>query len=77
MSLETRVDTLEKQHQSLYNTIHGLVKAMADIKHIALKNQHEIIGVKVNLSGIQAEVTGVKEDVSELAQSTMSGFQHP
>lgn len=68
MSVEARLDRLEVQHKSIDAEIHGLARVCADTKNIALTNQHDIAGLKM-------DVVGVKSDLAALAQATLSGFK--
>lgn len=68
MSLESRVDKLETQVKILDENQHSLAKACADIKTIALTNQHDIAGLKV-------DVAGVKSDIAALTEAMFAGFR--
>ncbi|MGI9278214.1 MAG: hypothetical protein ACR2PX_01080 [Endozoicomonas sp.] len=68
MSVESRLDKLEEQHRQLDANQHGLAKVCADIKNIALTNQHDIAGLKI-------DVSSVKSDLAALVQATMAGFK--
>ncbi|MCW7555675.1 hypothetical protein NX722_24215 [Endozoicomonas gorgoniicola] len=68
MSVEARLEKLETQHKQLDANQHSLAKVCADIKTIALTNQHDIAGLKV-------DVAGVKSDLAALTQATLAGFK--
>ena len=61
MSLEARVKKLEEHHKQMDANLHSLVKVTAEIKNIALTNQHDI--------------AGLKSAVAALAEATHSGFK--
>ncbi|MCW7554850.1 hypothetical protein NX722_19960 [Endozoicomonas gorgoniicola] len=60
-SVEARLDKLEAQHRNLDKEVHGLARVCADIKNIALTNQHDIASL----------TTCVKS----LAEATHAGFK--
>ncbi|WP_422135894.1 hypothetical protein [Endozoicomonas sp. ALD040] len=68
MSVESRLEKLEEQHRQLDANQHGLAKVCADTKNIALTNQHDIAGLKI-------EVSSVRSDLAALIQATMAGFK--
>ena len=79
-SVEERLDKLEQQHKNLDADLHSLAKVCADIKNIALTNQHDIAGLKVNLSAL-AEATHagfkrVDEQHNEFVQETRERFDN-
>ncbi len=61
MSLESRVVSLEEHHKQMDANLHSLAKVCADIKNIALTNQHDIAGLKTS--------------VAALAEATHAGFR--
>ena len=67
-SVEVRLDRLEAQHRSLDTEVHGLARVCADIKNIALTNQHDIAAVKSDVAGLSA-------CVKALADATYAGFK--
>ena len=68
MSLEARVETLEKHHKQMDACLHGLARVCADIKNISLTNQHDIAELKADVSGLTA-------CVKTLAEATHAGFR--
>ncbi len=61
MSEEARLKKLEAQHKALDANQHSLAKVCADIKTIALTNQHDIAGIKACITA--------------LAEATHAGFE--
>ena len=68
MSLEARVEKLEEHHKQMDASLHGLARVCADIKNIALANQHDIAAVKSDVGGLSA-------CVKALADATHAGFK--
>ena len=82
MSVETRLDNLESQHKQIDANQHSLAKICADIKNIALTNQHDIASLKVDVAGIKTDIGGLKTDIhgvkaciAALAEATHAGFR--
>ena len=61
MSVEARLEKLETQHKQLDANQHSLARTCADIKNIALTNQHDIAGLKTS--------------ITVLAEATYAGFK--
>ncbi|MGI9275857.1 MAG: hypothetical protein ACR2PT_13580 [Endozoicomonas sp.] len=63
MSVEARLENLETQHKQLDANQHSLARVCADIKNIALTNQHDIAGLKVDVAEVKAGLEGVKTEL--------------
>lgn len=88
MSLEARIEKLEEQHRQADANMHSLAKVCADIKNIALTNQHDIAELKTDVAklkadvaelkadvaGLKTDVTGLTACVQALAEATHAGF---
>ena len=82
MSIESRLDNLEEKYRNHDADLHSLARVCADIKNIALTNQHDIAGVKVDVAGLKTDIAGIKKDSAEtkaciaaLAEATYAGFK--
>ena len=75
MSVEARLDKLEEQHRVLDANLHSLAKVCAEVKNIALTNQHDIAGLKVDLAGLKVNVAGLEQCIAALAEATHAGFR--
>ncbi|KEQ19230.1 hypothetical protein [Endozoicomonas numazuensis] len=65
-SIEARLDKLEIQHKNLDADMHSLVKVCAEVKNIALTNQSDITGLKLDVSDVINDIADVKNDVNSL-----------
>ena len=68
MHLETRVEKLEEHHKQMDTCTHGLARTCADIKNIALTNQHDIATVKSDISNLST-------NLKALTDATHAGFR--
>ena len=77
-SVEARLDKLEAQHRNLDAEVHGLARVCADIKNIALTNQHDIAGLTACVKALaEATHAGFKradEQHSEFVKETRERF---
>ena len=79
-SVEARLDKLEAQHHNLDKEVHGLARVCADIKNIALTNQHDIAGLTACVKALaEATHAGFKradEQHLEFVKETRERFEH-
>ena len=82
MSVEVRLGKLEAQHKNLDANQHSLARVCADIKNIALTNQHDIAGVKTDVACMKTDIVCMKTDIAglkgciaALTEATHAGFK--
>ena len=75
MSLEARVDVLEVNYSTLDESLHSLVRAVADIKGIVLENRDLLIKHDKKLDQQGKEIAALKSCITALADATYAGFK--
>ena len=79
MSLEARVDVLERKHAALDADVHSLVRVVADIKNMVLENQKEnrerFDHQDREIAVLKNDVSTIKGNLAALAEATLAGFK--
>lgn len=68
MSDENAVDILKAQHKTLDESVHSLVRAVADIKNIVLDNRER-------LDRQERKLEALVKGQNALAEATLAGFK--
>ena len=70
MSTQSAVDMLKEQHKSLDESVHGLVRVVADIKNIALDNRERLDRQDQKIDALDQKVDSLNQKVDSLDQKT-------
>ena len=75
MSDKTVVDILKKQHKTLDESVHSLVRVVADIKGIVLDNRERLDQHGVILERHEVKLNALDKGLNALAEATLAGFK--